>query len=263
MLLIFHPIMSYSQKFMLISDELLQNSDRFSVELKGGGSMFKFQFGSYKVVSSKGGWTKSKYNSKLFSAYETATSDRAISFVFVSAVGDSAIVNLNRNMKYEGFNDPGFTFNGKNSSLTIGGYQEILESSDNLFGIIESNLGDSVWNLVVTEKFGSRIGGQSPLVGWLTDGQRKIDIYPVFQYQSPGKKNLIDLMLGSEIWLKGFEFFEKGTPLGAVQVGPMKKLFIVWFSKNNDPTTNFVMGSSFAALMHEYQMDINEDSSDF
>jgi hypothetical protein len=51
-----------------------------------------------------------------------------------------------------------------------------------------------------------------------------------------------------------FEFFENSKAIGAVQIGPMKKMYVVWFSKNNDPTINFIMGSSFAALMNHYQM---------
>ena len=90
-------------------------------------------------------------------------------------------------------------------------------------------------------------------MGWLSDGERRIDILPVFEYQNLGK-NAVDFMLGTEIYLKGFEFVENARSVGAVQIGPFRKQFIVWFSKKNDPTTNFVIGSVFAALLWEYQM---------
>jgi hypothetical protein len=255
--LFFNSSATHAQKLMAVSEGLSQNGDRFEVELKGGGTMFKYQYSSFRVASAKGGWTKNKYNSKLFSAYETATSEKKLSFIFVSDLGDSAIVNLNRNMKYEGFDDPGFTFGSENATFTIGGYQEVLENSDNLFGIIETNMADSIWNFVISSKSGTKIEENESLKGWLTNGNRKIDILPVFHYGQPGKKNMVDMMLGSEIWLKGFEFIENGNSVGAVQIGPIKNLFVVWFSKLNDPMTNFVIGSSFAALMHEYQMDIS------
>ncbi len=86
-----------------------------------------------------------------------------------------------------------------------------------------------------------------------------IDILPVFDYQNPSKKSMVDMMMGSEIWLKGFEFVENGRSLGAVQVGPMKKMFVVLFSKKNDPMTDFVIGSTFAALMPEYQIDMDSN----
>ncbi|MCL6260516.1 hypothetical protein M3O96_15545 [Aquiflexum sp. TKW24L] len=260
-LLFFQSMVTHAQKIMSISEELHQNGEKFEVVTKGGGRIVKYHFNSYRVTSAKGGWVKGKSSSGLFSAYETASSEKKLSFEFVSDQGDTAVVYLNRNMNYEGINKSGLTFFGNNSTLTIGGYQEILENSDNLFGIIETNMADSTWNFAVSENFGSRHGGQTALVGWLTDGQRRIDIYPVYHYQNPGKKSAIDLMVGSQIWLKGFEFIENGSPIGAVQVGPYK--FVAWFSKKNDPMTNFVIGSSFAALMHEYQMDLDGGTSNF
>lgn len=259
-LLFFESLQASGQKLMAVSEELHQNGEKFDVVTKGGGRIVKYHFSSFRVTSAKGGWIKGKSSSGLFSAYETASSEKKLSFEFVSDKGDTAIVYLNRNTNYEGINKKGLTIYGENSTLNLGGYQEILENSDNLFGIIETNLADSTWNFAVSEKFGSRHGGQTALVGWLTDGQRKIDIYPVYHYQNPGKKSAIDLMVGSQIWLKGFEFIENGSPVGAVQVGPFK--FVAWFSKKNDPTTNFVIGSSFAALMHEYQLNIHGETVD-
>lgn len=248
-----------AQKLMFISDELHENADKFEVGMKGGVGILKYYFGSYKVTKTKTGWTKSKYNSKLFSPLETASSERKLSFEFVSDKGDTAWVNLNRNMNYEGINKEGITFFGRNSSINFGGYQEVLENSDNLLGVIETNAEEPAWSFIVSEKYGSRVGEKPVFVGWLSNGDRMIDILPVFEYQNPGKKSMVDMMMGSEIWLKGFEFVENGRSLGAVQVGPMKKMFIVWLSKKNDPMTDFVIGSTFAALMPEYQIDMDSN----
>lgn len=248
-----------AQKLMFISDELHGNADRFEVGIKGGKGIPKYYFSSFKVTDSKAGWKKSKYNSKLFSPMETASSERKLSFEFVSDKGDTAWVNLNRNMNYEGINKEGITFFGRNASINFGSYQEVLENSDNLFGVIETNAEEQVWSFIISEKYGSRVGDKPVFVGWLSNGDRMIDIIPVFEYQNPGKKSMVDMMLGSEIWLKGFEFVENGRSLGAVQVGPMKKMFVVWFSKKNDPMTDFVIGSTFAALMPEYQIDMDSN----
>ncbi|WP_373493207.1 hypothetical protein [Aquiflexum sp.] len=248
-----------AQKLMFISDELHENADRFEVGMKGGTGRIRYHYNSFKVTKVKVGWTKSKYRSKLFSPLETASSERKLSYEFISHKGDTAWVNLNRNMNYEGINREGLTFFGRNTSINIGGYQEVLENSDNLFGVIETNSDDVVWSFIVSEKYGTIVGDRPIFVGWLTNGDRKIDILPVFDYQNPGKKNLVDMMFGTEIWLKGFEFVENAKSLGAVQIGPMRKMFIVWFSKKNDPMTDFVMGSTFAALMWEYQIDMDSN----
>jgi hypothetical protein len=242
------------QKLMSVSNELNENGDRFKVGLKGGRVMSKYQFNSYRVTQAKGGWTISKYKSRMFSALEEATSKRKLSYEFVSDKGDTAWVNLIRNMKFEAFNSPGVSIYGGNSSLTIGSYQEVLEDSDNLFGLIETNsLDNQIWNFIVGKKLPSNPGGRITYVGWLTDGERKIKISPVFNYQNPGKKKGMDISLGTQVWLKGFQFFEHGQSIGAVQIGPID--YEVWFSRKNDPMTNFVIGSTFAALIKEFQLD--------
>jgi len=211
-LLIFNPGRSRSQNLMSVSEELLQNSERFEVSVKGGGVMLKYQYNSYRLVSAKGGWMKSKYNSQ--GGYETSKSEKKISFEFVSDNGDSALVNLNRTTNYEGIDKSGFTFFGKNSTLTLGGYQEVSENSDNLFGIIETNMADSIWNFIVSEKLGTNVDGHSVFVGWLTDGNRRIDIVPVFRYQNPKKKrSTLDVLLGTESSLRGFEFMENASSM--------------------------------------------------
>jgi len=252
--LVFDVTKTQAQKLMFISDELQENADKFEVGMKGGGGMIKYYYNSFKVTKSKAGWTKSKYNSKLFSPLETASSERKLSYEFVSDKGDSAWVNLNRNMNYEGINKEGITLFSRNASINFGGYQEVLENSDNLFGVIETNSEELVWNFIISEKSGTKIGDRPIFVGWLSNGERRIEIFPVFDYQNPGKKSAVDMMMGSEIWLKGFEFVENARSIGAVQVGPMKNMYIVWFSRKNDPMTDFVIGSTFAALMTEYQM---------
>lgn len=251
--LLFDLTIAQAQKLMLVSEELHENADRFQVGTKGGRIMPKYQFNSYRVTQAKGGWALSKYKSGLFSAHETATSKRKLTFEFVSDQGDSALVYLNRNMVFETFNKAGISLFAGNSIISIGSYQEVLEDSDNLFGLIETNNSqDKIWNFVVGKKQPRNEGGRLIYLGWLTDGERKIKIVPVYNYQTPGEKNLMDISWGTQAWLKGFQFFEHSQSIGAVQIGPID--YEVWFSRKNDPMTNFVIGSTFAALIKDFQM---------
>jgi len=56
-----------------------------------------------------------------------------------------------------------------------------------------------------------------------------------------------------------FKLFKNSKAIGAFQVGPMEKMYAVWFSKNNDPTINFIMGSLFVALMNQNQMILDQN----
>jgi hypothetical protein len=249
------PSKILGQKMMLISDELHANAEKFQVGTKGGPGKLKYHYGPYRVTKAKVGWAKRKYKSKLFSPLEKASSERNLSFEFVSDIGDTARVNLSRIIDYEGIYDVGVTFFSEDSSITSDMYEEVLENSDNLFGEIETNSRNPAWIFVVRIKYGIIVGDQAIFAGWMSDGERKIDILPVFHYQNPGEKNTADILFDSEIWHKGFEFVENGLPIGAVQIGPWKKMSVVWFSKKNDPMTNFIIGSTYAALLREYRID--------
>jgi hypothetical protein len=249
------PSKTLGQKMMLISDELHANAEKFQVGTKGGPGKLKYHYGPYRVTKAKVGWAKRKYKSKLFSPLEKASSERNLSFEFVSDIGDTARVNLSRYINYEGIYDVGVTFFSENSSITSEINENVLENSDNLFGGIETNSRNQAWNFVVRMNYGINVEDRAIFAGLLSDGERMIDILPVFHYQNPGEKNTADMMFDSEIWHKGFEFVENGLPIGAVQIGPWKKMSVVWFSKKNDPMTNFIIGSTYAALLREYRID--------
>ena len=54
-----------SQKLMMLNEDLKVNSEPLSVKTRGG-SMMKFDFGVYKTISAKAGWTTTKSKTKLF-----------------------------------------------------------------------------------------------------------------------------------------------------------------------------------------------------
>ena len=236
-----------AQKHMSISDDLYENSDRFDVGRRSGWVMPRYHFRSFEVFRIKqgtavgmgGSSTESNWfgRSKIKSRYSHA-------FGFASERGDTALVHLV--MAYEDRLRVSF----------FGRIKEVKVRSYNLSGVIETNDQNSEWKLTISQEFGTDMGDKSTYLGYLTNGERRIDIVPVFNYQNPGKKTLTDIMVGSEIWFKGFEFVENNRAIGAVQAAPMNSMS-VWFSKQNDPMTDFVIGSTFAALLHEYDLTDN------
>jgi hypothetical protein len=241
-----------AQRLMAVSDNLLKNGTAYPVTWKGLSSFPKFQFHTYQVISGKTGWTKSKYNSKLFSRLETASSNYNGSYIMVSLAGDSTVVNFSRNLDYRGLESQGIVIEGPRGSLALGSEAEVLESKDNYVALMETGPTPSVWRLVVTQSFGSQTG--LSFFGWLTDGDRRIDIKSVFDYQDAGKKGAMDLMMGGENWHKGFEFFEDARSIGAVQLGPNKKQFVVWLSNDLDSMTELVLAASCIGLLRDFMI---------
>jgi hypothetical protein len=241
-----------AQRLMAVSDNLLKNGTAYPVTWKGLSTFPKFQFHTYQVISGKTGWTKSKYNSKLFSRLETASSKYNGSYIMTSQAGDSTIVNFSRNLDYKGLESRGIVIEGPRGSLTLGSDAEVLESTDNYVALMETGPIPSVWRLVVTQSFGSQAGPS--FFGWLTDGDRRIDIKSVYDYQEPGKKGAMELMMGSEFWHKGFEFFEDARSIGAVQLGPNKKQFVIWLANDLDPLTELVVASSCIGLLRDFMI---------
>jgi len=235
-----------AQKHMSISDDLYENSDRFDVGRRIGWVMSRYHYNSFEVFQAKqgtgmgiqGGSTESNW----FGRSKKKANSR-FSFGFASHRGDTALVHLN------------MTYEDRLRSSFFGRLKEVQVRSYNLSGLIETNDQNSIWNLTISQEYGTNMGENS-YFGWLTNGDRRIEIVPVFNYQNPGRKSLTDIMVGSEIWFKGFEFVENNRAIGAVQAAPMNSMS-VWFSKQNDPMTDFVIGSTFAALLHEYDLTDN------
>ncbi len=252
--LFFISSQGFGQGLMAVSDNLLSNGTAYPVTWKGISTFPKFQFHTFRVVSGKTGWTKSKYNSKLFSRLETINSTQNGSYDVVSQAGDSAVVNFSRNFDYRGLQEKGFVIEGPHGELTIGSDQEILSTNDNYVALIETSPTESVWRLVVTQKNGTE--NEPTFYGWLTDGNRKIDIMAVYNYEKPGKKNMVDLMMGGDTWHKGFELFENGKSIGAVQLGPNKKQLVIWLSDEIDSFTEFLVATASIGLLKDFMIAV-------
>ena len=255
MLSILSTTESTAQKLMAVSENLLHDGHKYEVKYKGISTFPKYHFHHYNVASGKTGWMKSKYKSGFFSRMEEASSEYKGSYIFVSSKGDSAWVNFNRNADYKGLQSRGIVIETPAIDFGIGSAAEVLESKDNYTAVIETNGSENTWRLIVAQKAGSKI--QSSFFGWLTDGDRRIDIKAVFDYQVPGKKGAVDLMMGGLIWHKGFEFFEDARSIGAVQLGPSNKQMVIWLANDIDPFTEFIVSASSVGLLRDYMVTMD------
>jgi hypothetical protein len=240
-----------------LSEELKEQADLFEVKVKnrfrcGVGTVPNF--GTFSIAACSGGWRGSTYGSRKNGFFSRRRpiwvyTEREISFEVVSDQVDTAMVHLGRytNYLYSKYN---------RSSI---GYRPEIEPKilHELHGKIAINASDLVWDLFLGREFDSQISKHEYLKGWLTDGVRRIKILPILDYQNPGNYNLYDIVLGTEIWLKGFEFVEENRPIGAMQIYAWRNA--VWFSKINDPMTNFVLGTTFMAILMYGKLEVHPE----
>src|SRR6187402_129137 len=99
-ILIVSPWEASAQKMMMLNEDLKVNSEPLPVKSRGG-SMLKFDFGIYKTVSAKAGWTSTTSKSKLFSSVERSESKQKSSVIITGNGPDTATINISLNIQSE------------------------------------------------------------------------------------------------------------------------------------------------------------------
>ena len=236
-----------AQKTIHISDSLAEHGDMFKVKLgsQGPGKIWKMHFGEYGVVSSKMGWNTGSYKSNLFNTKFESKSTQKFSFLLSNKAADSAWVSAANNIRVKALQEiqvaAGFSW----------GSNELLLESKNFSAFININ-HDTVntWALLMHVARGRDSAGNYE--AFLTNGDRKIVITPVDQEKTsnnPFKQPPV-----------GYEFFERGQSLGALQYSSIMTMYddIVWINRTLDARMKLVLAASMTAIL---QLKISEQSN--
>lgn len=246
-----------AQHLIKISEELFDTGERIQIKSKSGIG-FRFFFDIYEMSKYKQGPTETISKSPLFSAFEDSKSEAKSSFFFVSSDGHSSVVNINKNMVYRGYDDQFIlSLSLKNGAFSWGfGSEEVFESSNNYNAIISTTFDSTLWSLILIEKYGTEVEGAKGFSGWVSNGDRFVEILPIFAYQN--KKGQVQKISFLEDWMvKGFEFRENNKAIGAVQLGPFPEFF-AWFAQDLDPGARFLLAASYSAILSDYMLDFDE-----
>jgi hypothetical protein len=236
-----------AQKNIDISDSLKVHADMFKVKLgsQGPGKIWKMHFGEYAVVSSKMGWTTGSSKSNLFNTKVESKSTQKFSFILSNKSGDSARVSAAYNIQVRALQEievvAGFSW----------GSNELLQESKNFSAYININHDTTeTWALLIHVARGRDSLGNYD--AFLTNGERKIFISPVRQGttgNNPFKQPPA-----------GYEFFERGQSLGALQYNSIMATYedIVWINRELDTRMKLVLAASMTAIL---QAKINEQNN--
>jgi len=213
---------------MKLDNQLKANSEPMEAKRKGVSTIGKYQFGPYKIVSGKAGWTTSK-SSKRFFSFETETeSKKKSSFVFVANDKDSVLVNTATNTKAK--------------ETSIGNWTNLNQSNDNYIILITPSNDTTEWKMIVIFKSGSEVEGNYKSDGSLTDGVANIEIRAV-KHWDDGATAAFKLIIG-------YEFYLENQSIAAVQasIDTMKKKY-VWLDKNLSEHMKLVLAAASASLL--------------
>ena len=236
-----------AQKTIQISDSLAVHGDRFKVNLgsQGPGKIFKMHFGEYAVVSSKMGWNTGSSKANLFNTKVESNSTQKFSFILSNKSADSAWVSAAYNIQVKALQEieliAGFSW----------GDNELLLESKNFSAYININHDTTdTWALLMHIARGRDSAGNYE--AFLTNGARKIFISPIDQEKinnNPFNQPPI-----------GYELFERGQSLGALQYNSMMTMFndIIWINREADTKMKLILAASMTAIL---QSKISEQNN--
>jgi hypothetical protein len=216
------------QKMMKLDNELKANSKPMEVKRKGISIVGKYQFGPYKVVSGKAGWTTTKSRSKFFSLETQSESDKKSSFVFVGDDQDSVIVNTFTNIKA--------------NEIIVGDVSTLNLSNNRYVAFLSPKNDTTVWKMNLFTRSGGEVEGNYRAEGILTDGISEIQIREVKQWED-GSNAYFEL-------INGYEFYLDNRSIAAVQasIDTFKKK-IVWLHQNLDNKMKLILAAASASLI--------------
>jgi hypothetical protein len=232
---------SSAQKLIRIDESLKLNSQQMRAKRKGLSSVGKYEFGTYKVISGKGGWETTTQKSPLFSDNSSIKSSSSKSFVFVSEEADTSIASISvaENVEIDGGSWIIRTFTPWSDAE--------VKNGEGVFESTFSFSSDTVlWNLLAIYPVAAEVDGiyqmddHTFFRGILTDNNTLIEIAEI-NVNEQGKNSFLSPVLGYEFWLGS-------RSLAAVQVLPANRWY-VWIRDDLDSDLKFLLASAATAML--------------
>ena len=227
LLIVVFSLSASAQKMMMLDKGLKANSQPIEAKRKGVSTLSKYQFGPYKIVSGKTGWTTSKSKSKFFS-FETETeSKKKSSFIFVADDKDSVLVNTATNTKVK--------------ETSIGNFSNLNKSSDNYIVLISPLNDTAEWKMLMFYNSGSEVEGNFKSDCTLTDGIVNINIQAIKQWEDGGTAAFKSIV--------GYEFYLENQAIAAVQSSMTSSKKYIWLDQNLSEHMKLVLAAASASLL--------------
>ncbi len=260
----------FSQKTMLLNEDLKVNSISYPIKRKGMNAVGKFTYGPYRTVNPKGGMTTST-SGNLFKSDVKAASKRKYSYDLVQNETDTVHAVVNETGKLELDDEKSFFYRLiTNVDVRINDHFSIAIESQPEYEIVKNLLqtdakfteritGDT-WQCIIVIPMDPSLEGY--FFGGLISYQDK-DITILEAKEKEQNKNSTDIWaIVNDSFGYGFEFFQDGVIIAALQNHPMLKPNL-WLRTGLDNKTQLIIASTIPVLISKWgstkRNNINED----
>ena len=229
-----------AQKIMLLNEKLKSNSEALLVKTRGG-SMMKFDFGIYKTVSAKAGWTTTTSKSKLFSSVERSESKQKSSVIITGNGPDTATINISLNIQSEEVRQMVISISKNRVAWEREEDPSKIKQTKNLVALITTNRDTVTWNFIYVSRESTERTDQNESFAFVTDGNKRFDIKKVTVWDNGKPPTLYSVV--------GFEFYADGVVVAALQ-NPMdtfQKKF-VWLTNDLDEYMKLILATASSVL---------------
>ncbi|WP_157638168.1 hypothetical protein [Flexithrix dorotheae] len=234
----------FGQNYIYLEETFKEASELLAVQRKGIGTIGKYEFGPYKIISGKAGWTTEKSKNWFISGDAQIQSETKSSFIFTTTNRDTAIVNIAVSSVSDVKESYGFFWR----ALTNWSYLEQTER-EVLLATYSFNSDTSKWNLVLAYPIANEVVYNKEITedmiskfrGLISNSQMSIDILPVFRWDSGKPATVLKPV-------EGYTFVFHGETMAAVQVYPVNKMH-VWLKKDLPEGLKFTLAAGAATMM--------------
>src|SRR4030095_5669428 len=181
-LTVFSPA-ALAQKMMMLNENLKANNQALPVKIRGG-SLMKYDFGVYKTISAKAGWSSSKSNTKIFSGNEVTESKQKSNIEITANEKDTVTINIALNIKSVAVSDRVISFSKDRVAWEREEDPSKYTEVRNLFAVITTSLDTTTWNYVQVDMKNSENSQENINSAFLTDGNKRIDIKRVSKWDN-------------------------------------------------------------------------------
>lgn len=225
---------------MYLDEPFKEENEPMPVKRKGISAVGKYQFGSYKVISGKQGWTKTKSKSNFFTNDTNSESETKLSFNLSGEGMDTISANIVFQSVSQISERNSFAFR----ALTNWSYLE-KRGSEVYTATYTSSSDTSSWNLVLAYPIKEiEIDGSvtaemlAKFKGVISNSEISIDIIPEFKWENGKPSSMFRP-------LEAYTFVSNGETIAAVQVFPKK---YVWIKKDLPAKTQQMLAAASVTL---------------
>lgn len=235
------PSEASCQKKMKLEEGLRTSSAPLPIKIRGG-TLLKFDFGSYHTLSARAGFIKTTTKSKLFSTIEKSESKQKASIVLLGNGSDTSTINISHHVNSEVVRDYIISVIQGIPVFRKEKYPSNFKETSNIVAVITTTTDTTIWNFVYTSVVNTENSMENISMGAVTNGERNIEIRPVTEWDN-GKSPAFYSVVG-------FEFYIEGIAVAAVQnpLDTFQKKF-VWLKTGLDENLKLILASSATVLL--------------